>query len=59
MISWAGAERKAARLLKGNLDIGDVYGELEADQCARIPLRCQRIAAALGALPAFRRPNTW
>jgi hypothetical protein len=30
MISWAGAERKAARLLKGNLDIGDVYGELEA-----------------------------
>ncbi len=28
MISWAGAERKAARLLKGNLDIDDVYDEL-------------------------------
>jgi hypothetical protein len=28
MISWAGAERKAARLLKGNLDVDDVYDEL-------------------------------
>jgi len=28
MISWAGAERKAARLLKGNLDVEDVYDEL-------------------------------
>lgn len=29
MISWAGAERKAARLLKGNLDIDDLYNEIE------------------------------
>jgi len=36
-----------------------VDGELEADQYGRVPLRCQRIATALGALPAFRQPNIW
>jgi hypothetical protein len=30
MISWAGTERKAARLLKGNPDIGDLYDQLES-----------------------------
>lgn len=30
MLNWAGAERKAARLLKRNIDIDDVYGELES-----------------------------
>jgi ElaB/YqjD/DUF883 family membrane-anchored ribosome-binding protein len=56
MINWAGAERKGARLLKGNLDIGDLYDELEG---LRDSVRALSARAGKGASREYGRARAY
>ena len=61
MFSLAGAERKAARLLKGNFDLGDLYDQLEA---LRASVQALSTRAGQGASRGYARTrdlaaDTW